>query len=109
MTPSEAAAKYEAEWPALKAGKDAAVARGDAKEAKRWRQALSALSVKYAARNELWKPAPPPPPEPDLETRVRELEEFARAVIRYAGNAGDDYLADKARAVLDQSAETPYP
>jgi hypothetical protein len=52
--------------------------------------------------------------EPDADPahcrdRVQELEDFVRAVIRYAGNAGDDYLADKARAVLDQSAANPYP
>lgn len=35
--------------------------------------------------------------------RVAELEEFARAVVRYAGNGGDDYLADKARAALGES------
>ena len=44
--------------------------------------------------------------EPDADPihcrdRVQELEDFVRAVIRYAGNAGDDYLADKARAVLN--------
>ena len=32
--------------------------------------------------------------------KAAKLEEFARAVIRYAGNGGDDYLADKARAAL---------
>lgn len=32
--------------------------------------------------------------------RIEQLEAFAEAVIRYAGNAGDDYLADKARAAL---------
>lgn len=45
----------------------------------------------------------------DANAHLRELEEFARAVIRYAGNSGDDYLADKARAVLDQPAQTNYP
>ena len=34
--------------------------------------------------------------------RVAELEEFARAVVRYAGNGGDDYLADKASAALGE-------
>lgn len=29
-----------------------------------------------------------------------ELLEFARSVVRYAGSAGDDYLADKARAAI---------
>ena len=29
-----------------------------------------------------------------------ELLEFARSVVRYAGSAGDDYLADKAREVI---------
>ena len=32
--------------------------------------------------------------------KVAKLEEFVRSVIRYAGNNGDDYLADKARAAL---------
>ena len=35
--------------------------------------------------------------------RVAGLEEFARAVARYAGNGGDDYLADKARKALGDS------
>lgn len=34
--------------------------------------------------------------------KVAKLEEFARAVIRYAGNGGDDYLADIARAALGE-------
>lgn len=34
--------------------------------------------------------------------KVAKLEEFARAVVRYAGNNGDDYLADKARAALGE-------
>lgn len=29
-----------------------------------------------------------------------ELLQFARSVVRYAGSAGDDYLADKARAAI---------
>jgi len=29
-----------------------------------------------------------------------ELLHFAKAVVRYAGNSGDDYLADKARAAI---------
>lgn len=29
-----------------------------------------------------------------------ELLEFARFVVRYAGSAGDDYLADKAREII---------
>lgn len=29
-----------------------------------------------------------------------ELLEFAMAVVRYAGNSGDDYLADKAREAI---------
>jgi len=32
--------------------------------------------------------------------KAAKLEEFVRSVIRYAGNNGDDYLADKARAAL---------
>lgn len=30
----------------------------------------------------------------------QELLEFAKAVVRYAGNSCDDYLADKARAAI---------
>jgi len=33
--------------------------------------------------------------------RIEKLEAALQAVIRYAGNAGDDYLADQARAALD--------
>lgn len=32
-----------------------------------------------------------------------DLLEFAKAVVRYAGSAGDDYLADKARDVIAQA------
>jgi hypothetical protein len=32
-----------------------------------------------------------------------ELLEFAEAVVRYAGNAGDDYLANKARAAISKA------
>jgi len=38
-----------------------------------------------------------------LAARMNALETFARAVARYAGNGGDDYLADKARAALGDS------
>jgi hypothetical protein len=31
---------------------------------------------------------------------IERLRAFAEAVVRYAGNAGDDYLANKARAAL---------
>ena len=34
--------------------------------------------------------------------KAAKLEEFARAVIRYAGNSGDDYLANIARAALGE-------
>ena len=34
--------------------------------------------------------------------KAAKLEEFARAVIRYAGNSGDDYLANTARAALGE-------
>ena len=47
MTPEEAKQRYAAEWPALNAAKENAATP---KEAKRCRQLLSALSVKYAAR-----------------------------------------------------------
>lgn len=34
--------------------------------------------------------------------KAAKLEEFVRSVVRYAGNNGDDYLADKARAALGE-------
>ena len=37
----------------------------------------------------------------DYLDKAAKLEEFVRSVIRYAGNGGDDYLADKARATLE--------
>lgn len=52
MTPAQAKAKYEAEWPALNAAKENAVSR---KEKKQRRQALSALSKRCSARFELNK------------------------------------------------------
>ena len=55
VTPAEAKAKYEAEWPALHAAKEAA---DTLKDAKKCRQALSALSQRCAARFELNKPEP---------------------------------------------------
>jgi hypothetical protein len=33
--------------------------------------------------------------------RIEELQAALEAVIRYAGNAGDDYLADQARKALE--------
>ena len=36
-----------------------------------------------------------------LEDRIEKLEAALQAVIRYAGNAGDDYLADQARKALE--------
>lgn len=33
--------------------------------------------------------------------RIEKLEAALQAVIRYAGNAGDDYLADQARKALE--------
>lgn len=35
-----------------------------------------------------------------LDAENAELLEFARSVVRYAGNSCDDYLADQARAVI---------
>ena len=32
-----------------------------------------------------------------------ELLEFARSVVCYAGSAGDDYLADKAREIITKA------
>ena len=37
---------------------------------------------------------------------VDELVEALKAVVRYAGNSGDDYLADKARAALAKLEES---
>lgn len=36
----------------------------------------------------------------EMKAQRDQLRDFVRGVIRYAGNAGDDYLADKARAAL---------
>jgi hypothetical protein len=33
--------------------------------------------------------------------RIEKLEASLRAVVRYAGNAGDDYLADQVRKALE--------
>lgn len=38
----------------------------------------------------------------ELEAERDRLREFVEDVIRYAGNTGDDYLAEKARAVLEE-------
>lgn len=45
MTPKEAEEKYRAEWPALNAAKEAAVAKGDVLAARKCRQQLSHLST----------------------------------------------------------------
>ena len=37
----------------------------------------------------------------EAASRIEKLEAALQAVIRYAGNAGDDYLADKARKTLE--------
>ena len=37
----------------------------------------------------------------EAANRIEKLEAALQAVIRYAGNAGDDYLADKARKALE--------
>jgi hypothetical protein len=37
----------------------------------------------------------------DRECRIEKLEAALQSVIRYAGNAGDDYLADQARKALE--------
>ena len=42
----------------------------------------------------------------DAADRIEKLEAALQAVIRYAGNAGDDYLADKARKALEGKDET---
>lgn len=56
MTPAEAKEKYEAEWPALNAAKEEAMARGDTTAAKKCRQQLNRLSQKYKARHDLNRP-----------------------------------------------------
>ena len=38
-----------------------------------------------------------------LVAAAPDLLEFAKAVVRYAGSAGDDYLADKARDVINRA------
>ena len=35
-----------------------------------------------------------------LEAKLAKAEDFVRRVIRYAGNNGDDFLADKGREAL---------
>lgn len=40
------------------------------------------------------------------EDVVLELVEALKAVVRYAGNSGDDYLADKVRAALAKLEES---
>ena len=37
----------------------------------------------------------------DMKDEIERLREALQAVIRYAGNSGDDYLADKARKALE--------
>lgn len=39
-------------------------------------------------------------PDARLIAAAPDLLEFARAVARYAGNSGDDYLCEKARAAI---------
>ena len=41
------------------------------------------------------------PDGPEAADRIEKLEAALRAVIRYAGNAGDDYLADQCRKALE--------
>ena len=61
MTPEDAKARYEAEWPALNAAKEEATARGDAKGAKgrrqARRQALGELLQRYSARHVQQEPS----------------------------------------------------
>ena len=40
-----------------------------------------------------------------MQGRIKKLETALEAVVRYAGNAGDDYLADQARKALDGKNE----
>ena len=37
-----------------------------------------------------------------LEDAAPDLLEFVRGVLRYASNAGDDYLANKAREIINE-------
>lgn len=39
-------------------------------------------------------------PNARLIAAAPDMLEFAKAVVRYAGASGDDYLAEKARAVI---------
>ena len=36
----------------------------------------------------------------ELEAKLALAVEFTKGVIRHAGNSGDDYLAEQARAIL---------
>ena len=36
----------------------------------------------------------------ELEAKLAKAVEFTKGVIRYAGNSGDDYLAEQARTTL---------
>ena len=36
----------------------------------------------------------------ELEAKLTQAEDFVLRTLRYAGNNGDDFLADKARAAL---------
>ena len=44
----------------------------------------------------------------EAKAEIERLRAFAEAVIRYAGNACDDYLADKARAVLAEEKKDDH-
>jgi hypothetical protein len=74
MTPEEAMARYNAEWPALNAAKEAATTREEAKKA---RQMLSWLSKKYAVRHELTRRADEPVIDPEA---AREIENLRRGL-----------------------------
>lgn len=55
MTPEEALEKYNEGWVSLNADKEAAVAKGDTKLAKKCRQMLSSLSDRYSLRFQIGK------------------------------------------------------
>ena len=84
MTPEEALAKYNAEWPALNAIKEAATTHEAGKKA---RQALSHLSVLCRARHDLNRPEP-------------ELSLVERVVLLEQKLAAKDALLRKAQEAL---------
>jgi hypothetical protein len=70
-----------------------------------WLQSIDNGRVIQAGRTKIAVASPTTPPptawaNAKLIAAAPEMLDFARAVVRYAGNSGDDYLADKAREVI---------